>query len=103
MASELAGDAEHRAVAADDHGDVARGAEGARCETRIPIDAGLGGGVFLEGHGEAARDQESGDVLELFADAFGVEPADERCVPEAVRHSRDYTTATFADAGKITS
>jgi hypothetical protein len=42
-------------------------------------------------------------VFEHFADAFGVVLADERSVAEAGRHSRDYTTATSRDAGKIAS
>ena len=101
VAGELAGDAEHGAVTADDDGDVARFAERARGEPGVGVDAGVGGGAFLERHRQAVADQEGGHRLELFADALGVELADQRSVPEAGRHSRDYTTATPADAGRI--
>ena len=67
------------------------------------FETGLEGGVFLERHREALGDEEGGHGFELFADAFGVELADERSVPEAGRHSRDYTTATSRDTGRIAS
>jgi hypothetical protein len=45
--------------------------------------------------------EEPGHRFEFLVNAVGVEFADERSVPEGVRHSRDYTTATLADAGRI--
>ena len=57
----------------------------------------------LERHREAVAGKEGGHRFELFADALGVELADQCSVPEAGRHSRDYTTATPLDAGRIGS
>ena len=94
VAGELAGDAEHRAVAAEDDRDVAGGAEGLGIERGPGVDAGVARRLGLDRDRQAARDQEFRDRAELFADAAGVEFADERSVPEAGRHSRDYTTAT---------
>ena len=94
VAREPAGDAEHGAVAADDDGDVAGLAQRLGVERGPFDDAGVVRGLFLDRDGKPVRDQESRDRAELFADAAGVEFADERSVPEAGRHSRDYTTAT---------
>src|SRR5205085_5044667 len=63
------------------------------------VDAGVLRGFRFDRDREAAPDQELGDRAELFADAAGGEFADERSVPEAGRHSRDYTTATPFSAG----
>ncbi len=100
VAGEPAGDAEHGAVAAEDDGDVAGGAERVGVEHGVGVDAGVGRGLFLDRDRDPLVDEEAGDLLELFAHAAGLELADERSVPEAGRHSRDYTTATLGGAGE---
>ena len=101
VAGELAGDAEHGAVAAEHDRDVAGGAQRARRR-------GAGQPVMpvlraVSSSTETARPRPTRIrpiEFELFADAAGVEFADERSVPEAGRHSRDYTTATPFAAGE---
>ena len=95
-----AGDAEHGAVAAEHHCYVTLRTEGVDVEHRISVDAGVGGGLRFQRDREPLADQEPGDALEDFADAFGLELADQRGVSKAGRHSRDYTTATLSTPGE---
>ena len=100
VARELARDAEHRAVAAEHHREVALAAEFVDIERGVGIDPGALRSLRLERNGEPLADEDGGDALEHLAYAFGLKLADERGVSKAGGHSRDYTTATLSDAGE---
>jgi hypothetical protein len=83
-------DAQHGAVAAHHHGQVARwpilGAQGFEVG-----DAGGLGGVALEARLPGPLDQEVGDLLQHRADAPRLILANDRCMTEAQGHANDYT------------
>ena len=97
-ARQLARDAEHRAVSAEHHRQVALAAEFGGLERAIAGDAGGQRRLLLERHVEPLADQEMRDVLEHPAYALGLVLAHERGMTKAGRHARDYTTATRAGA-----
>jgi hypothetical protein len=95
VASQLAGDAEHRAIAAEHDRDVALLAERVDAERRVRVDAGAACGLRFERDLEALGDEKGAYSLEHLAYAFGLKLTHEGGVSKAVRHPLDYTTATL--------
>lgn len=85
MRRQFAGDAEHRAVAADHHRQVAALAELGGAQRRVAVgQAGSGGGLALHRDLEALLSDELRDLSDQRADALGLELADDRRMPEAL-------------------
>ena len=75
---ELAADAEHRAVAAEHHGDVGARADLRGTQGRVIGHADLRGGVRFEHHVEAALRDARGERGQRLADAWRIVAPDER-------------------------
>ena len=92
-ARQLARDAQHRAVAAHHHGQVAALAHVLRLQCFEIGDAGGQRGLTLERDLQPLVDQEVGDLLQHGADASCLVLANDHRVFEACSHENDYTIA----------
>jgi len=91
VARQFAGNAQHGAVAAHHHGQVAALAHLFRREAFVVGDADVAGGVGFERNLKAAADQELRDVFQRGPNAQRLILAHDRCMTEPGWHANHYT------------